>query len=165
MINFCRVWRHLLLDYRHYFNLSAIGTDTSACLIFGDDLRLSLIIRRVTGTVKHKTAKTCFWEVTHEKTSKRVKNMLRQATQNSSDLSFGTNFSHSQSRKTIPLNPRHWWLAINVFFAHLLMRILQTGKKGLLSFCLLFFYIKRKAAGFDSILTCRYLLFTINNFA
>jgi hypothetical protein len=69
-------------------------------VITGDYLQLLLIICRVIAI--RKTIKTFFKELKHEKDG--VKNLKSaQAAPNSSNLSFGTTCSHSQSRDTIPL--------------------------------------------------------------
>ncbi len=90
-----QVWCYLLDDCRHFVDLSAMGTVTSACLIYRQvsidhwwgsaavthhsqsDLRLLLIICRV--TVKLKTATACLFKLKHENGIKRDKNMLRQS--------------------------------------------------------------------------------------
>ncbi len=96
-----------LPDYSHYFKLFVIGQRLPPTWfidmwtqITGDDLRLSLIIRRV--TVKWETAKTCLLKIKHEED---VKNSYKCAPRapSSSDLSFGKNYTHSQSWNTIPL--------------------------------------------------------------
>jgi hypothetical protein len=70
-------------------------------LITSDDLRLLLIICRVTAI--RETAKTFILELKHEKDIEKKSFKSPRATPNSSDLSFDPSCTHSQSRDTIPL--------------------------------------------------------------
>ncbi len=89
-----------------YFKLSEIRTVFSACLIYRqvsiDHRWWSAAVIICTVTAIRETAKTCFLELKYEKDVKKsLKSTL--ATSNSSDLSLGTNCSHTQSRDTIHL--------------------------------------------------------------
>jgi hypothetical protein len=99
-----QAWCYLLDDCRHFIELSSIRTVTSACLI---DRQVSIDHRWGSAAVTHHSQSYCH---------------MRNRQDMSSDLSFGTNYSHSQSRDTIPLIIR------NYFSSSYLMRSYPRGK-------------------------------------
>jgi hypothetical protein len=95
------MWRQQLLDHHPFFKLSATRLIYQELrVITGDDTRLSLIICRV--FVKWKTAK-CFFKIKMSKRRQKA-SKYAAATPTSSDISIGTNCTHSLSRDTIPLS-------------------------------------------------------------